>query len=89
MPVISMFYGLIIRMYSFDNLRHKAPHIHVQYGDQTAVIGIPDGNCIEGEIKSNKMKLVQAWIEIHREELMRDWHLAIEGHKIISIEPLR
>ena len=89
MPVVSMFYGLIIRMYHFDNLRHKAPNIYMQYGDQTAVIGIPDGNMLDGELKPNKMKLVQAWIEIHQEELMADWQLAIKGQNIESIAPLR
>ena len=32
-PVISMFYGLIVRMYAFDTQKHQAPHIHVQYAD--------------------------------------------------------
>ena len=60
MPVISMFYGVIVMMYYFDNRRHHEPHIHVKYGDEEAVISIPDGNVIEGAIRSNKLKLVQA-----------------------------
>ena len=48
MPVISMFYGLIVRMYYFDQQKHKSPHIHVQYEDQQVVIGIPDGTILEG-----------------------------------------
>lgn len=63
MPVISMFYGLIIRMFFLDTDRHKAPHIHVQYAEQTAVIRIPDGVVLEGELKASKMRLVLAWIE--------------------------
>lgn len=43
MPVISMFYGIIVLMYYFDNRRHQHPHIHVQYSDEEAVISIPDG----------------------------------------------
>lgn len=54
MPVISMFYGLIIRMYYFDDQKHKFPHIHVQYGEQQVVIQIPDGVIIDGELKPNK-----------------------------------
>ncbi len=72
MPVISMFYGVIVMMYYFDNRRHQLPHIHVQYGDEEAVISIPDGDVIEGSIRANKLKLVQAWIEIHQEDLMAD-----------------
>ena len=89
MPVISMFYGVIVMMYYFDNRRHHTPHIHVKYGDQEAVVSIPEGDLIEGELRSNKMKLVQAWIEIHQEDLMADWDLAINGHEVFKIEPLR
>jgi hypothetical protein len=89
MPVVSMFYGLIVRMYYFDTQKHRAPHIHVQYGEQHVVIGIPDGAVLDGELKANKLKLVQAWIEIHQEELMADWQLAVEGQKVFTIDPLR
>lgn len=30
MPVISMFYGVIVMMYFFDDKKHHRPHIHVQ-----------------------------------------------------------
>ena len=53
-----MFYGIIISIYYFDNKRHSLPHIHVSYGEQEAVFGIPDGNIIEGNLQSNKTKLV-------------------------------
>ncbi|OGR50782.1 MAG: hypothetical protein A3I11_06670 [Elusimicrobia bacterium RIFCSPLOWO2_02_FULL_39_32] len=89
MPVISMFYGIIIRMFYFDTAKHKSPHIHVQYGEQHAVIHIPDGKILEGKVKSAKLKLIQAWIEIHREDIMADWKLAMEGQSVFKIEPLR
>ncbi|MDP8243656.1 MAG: DUF4160 domain-containing protein [Candidatus Hinthialibacter antarcticus] len=89
MPVISMFYGLIIRMYYFDNQKHKSPHIHVQYGEQQVVIRIPDGAVLEGELKPQKLKLIHAWVEIHQEDLMANWQLAIEGQKVFTIVPLR
>ena len=81
MPVISMFYGVIVLMYYFDNRKHQLPHIHVQYSDEEAVI--------EGSIKTSKLKLVRAWIEIHQEELMADWQLAVTGQQIFKIDPLR
>ena len=89
MPVISMFYGIIVLMYYFDNRRHQQPHIHVQYSDEEAVISIPDGTVIEGSIKSSKLKLVQAWVEIHQDELMADWRLATNGQSVFKIEPLK
>ncbi|HEX8567302.1 MAG TPA: DUF4160 domain-containing protein [Pyrinomonadaceae bacterium] len=89
MPVISMFYGIIVLMYYFDNRQHQLAHIHVQYSGEEAVISIPDGNVIEGSIRANKLKLVQAWIEIHREDLMANWELAVNGQQVFRIEPLR
>ena len=65
------------------------PHIHVEYQGQHAVVEIPTGEILEGEIRPNKMKLVQAWIEIHQDELMADWALAIEGESVIKIDPLK
>jgi hypothetical protein len=53
------------------------------------VISIPDGEVIEGTLRTAKLKLVQAWIEIHKDELMADWRLAVNGHSIFRIEPLK
>lgn len=89
MPVISMFYGIIIRMFYFDNQEHNLPHIHVEYAGEKAVLAIPSGNIIAGSLAANKLKLVQAWIEIHGEELMANWHLAIEGSTVFKIDPLK
>ena len=89
MPIISMFYGIIIYMYALDTKQHHLPHIHVEYYGMEAVISIPNGDIIVGEISTNKMKLLQAWIEIHREELMADWAIAVKGGEIFRIDPLR
>ena len=89
MPTISMFYGLIIRMYYFDNQQHHTPHIHVVYQDQEAVIEIPSGAVLEGTLPKAKLKLIVAWIEIHQESLMADWQLALNGEPVFKIEPLR
>ena len=89
MPTISMFYGIIISMYFFDNKQHQMPHIHVKYQEQEAVFSIPEGDIIEGKLRKNKIKLVQAWIEIHKEELMANWELAVNGQDIFRIDPLK
>lgn len=89
MAIISMFYGIIISMYFIDNRQHHLPHIHVMYQGEEAVIGIEDGEIIEGMIKKSKLRLVQAWIEIHRDELKADWDLAIKGENIFRIDPLK
>lgn len=89
MPAISMFYGLIVYMYYLDNKQHNFPHIHVRYQDQEGVYRIPDGVLIEGNLPSGKSKLVEAWIELRNDELMADWHLAVNGEKLFNIEPLK
>ena len=89
MPIISMFYGIIIAMYFMDKQKHKKPHIHAKYQEQEVIIALPDGVVIEGRFPANKLKLVQAWIEIHRDELMADWELAVNGESVFKIDPLK
>jgi hypothetical protein len=89
MPTISMFYGILIMMYFYDNKKHSRPHIHAEYGEQVASIAIDDGEVLSGSLPPSKMKLVQAWIEIHKEDLMADWKLAVAGEPVFKIDPLR
>jgi hypothetical protein len=49
----------------------------------------PEGNLIEGSLPGNKEKLIQAWIEIRREDLMANWQLAVTGNKVFTIDPLK
>ncbi len=88
MPTISMFYGLLIRMFFRDLERHHVPHIHADYQGQVAVYSILDGALLAGELPSNKHKLVVAWIEIHHEDLLADWDLAVNGQKLFPIKGL-
>jgi len=88
MPIISMFYGIIVYMYFYDNKRHNMPHFHVEYAEHTAVVSIDDGVILEGALPGNKMKLVAAWAEIHREDLLADWKLAVHGQPTATIKPL-
>ena len=74
---------------NFDDRRHKKPHIHVKYQEYESVVGLPDGEVLEGQMPINKMKLVQAWIEIHKDELMADWELASSGQNVFRIDPLK
>ena len=89
MPTISMFYGILILMYFYDNKKHSVPHIHAEYGEYEATIAIGDGSVLGGSLPPAKMKLVQAWIEIHRDDLMADWKLAVSGEPVFKIDPLR
>ena len=87
-PIISMFYGIIIRMYLIDNQHHDLPHIHAKYAEFEASIGISDGEILVGDLLRKQLRLVQAWIELHRDELMADWELALSGELPYKIAPL-
>ena len=88
MPTISIFYGILIRMFFRDTDKHHVPHIHADYQGQVAVYSIPDGSLLAGALPPNKHKLVLAWIEIHQEDLLADWSLAVNGNKPLPIKGL-
>ena len=89
MPIISMFYGIVVMMFFDDCRKHKKPHVHVEYQEHEAVVSIPEGKLLRGALPQTKLKLVAAWIEIHREELMADWTLAARKEPVFKIEPLK
>lgn len=88
MPVISMFYGIIVRMYKEVGGKHNMPHIHAEYSGEEIVIAL-DGTILEGAIAKNKLKLLEAWMEIHKEDLEANWKLLSDGEQFYKIEPLK
>ena len=72
MPTISMFYGILIRMFFRDIDKHKTPHIHAEFQGENAVYSISDGELLAGKINHKKQKLILAWIEIHQDDLLAD-----------------
>jgi hypothetical protein len=89
MAVLSMFYGIIVSIYYLDNRQHKLPHVHAKYQEYEVILTIPEGNILDGDMPVNKLKLVQAWMEIHKDELLADWELAVSGLNVFQIEPLK
>lgn len=89
MPTISMFYGILISLFYRDNRRHHQPHIHARYQGEAAAFAIEDGVVLDGKLPSKQSKMVQAWIEIHRDELLADWELAANGEEPFRIAPLQ
>jgi len=72
MPVISRFYGLIIKMY-FQQSEHQPPHIHVSYAEYAGSIIIANGEVLEGDLPNKALSLVREWLSLHREELQKMW----------------
>ena len=78
MPEICRFYGIIIQMFFND---HNPQHFKIKYGEFEANILIESGNLLNGDFPISKLKLVQAWAEIHKEELLKMWD-SKDFHKI-------
>ena len=72
MPVISRFYGMIIKMF-FLASEHNPPHIHVVYGEYVGVIDIRTLQMIQGDLPNKALKIVQEWTQIHQAELLKMW----------------
>lgn len=82
MLVISVFFGIIIRMYYDD---HNPPHIHAEYQGHKALLDLR-GNILKGDLKSRTaLKLVRDWIDFRYEELIEDWELARKGEEMKKI----
>ncbi len=88
MPTLSMFYGIIIRMYCAPG-EHNPPHFHAYYQDSKAIVDIRTCEMVEGTLPARQRKLVLAWAELHKDELVADWQLASNGELPYPIEPLR
>ena len=88
MPTLSMFFGIIIRLY-YGMTEHNPPHFHAYFQDFKASIDIDTCEIIEGELPSKQRKLVLAWAELHKDELLADWQLAQKGEEPFKIEPLK
>ena len=76
-------------MYWYDNKEHKLPHVHVKYQEYQAIFSISDAKLLSGKLPANKQKMVEVWLELHKEELLADWELASKGAELFRIEPLR
>ena len=85
MAAISMFFGIVIQMFSDD---HNPPHFHARYQGYRASFDL-DGNLREGAMPRKQQRLITAWTEIHREELEENWKLIEKGEALSKIDPLR
>ena len=83
MPVLSRFYGIIIRMY-FQQSEHNPPHFHAIYGDNVAAVSIKDGKILDGYLPKKALEMVLEWNELHKNELLKIW----ETQEFIALSPL-
>jgi hypothetical protein len=74
MPIISAFFGIIIRMYFKDTEQHNKPHFHAKYGEYEASFDL-HGNLLAGDFPPKQSRYVNVWADIHNEELSALWEI--------------
>ncbi len=87
MPELSRFFGIVIRMY-VETGSHHAAHFHAYYQDMVAVFSIETLDVLAGSLPLRQRRLVEAWAEIHREELVVNWQRLQSGSIRVPIKPL-
>jgi uncharacterized protein DUF4160 len=88
-PELARFFGIIIRMYAEAGGPHHRPHFHAYYQEEVAIYAIDSIDLIAGSFPRPQQRLVEAWAEIHREELLANWERLQQGRAPDRIEPLR
>ena len=84
MPVLSNFYGIIIKMY-FQQSEHNPPHIHAIYGENVGIIDINTIEMLEGDLPARALKLVQDWVKDNKNDLLKIWNT----QEFKKIKPLK
>jgi hypothetical protein len=88
MPELCRFFGIIIRMYIEAGGPHHLPHFHAYYVDEAAVFSLDPVDLIAGALPRRQRRLVEAWAELHQEELRSDWERLQAGRAPLPIDPL-
>lgn len=88
MPELCRFFGIIIRMYMEVGQPHQLPHFHAYYQEDTAVFGLDPIDLLAGTLPRRQQRLVEAWAELHQEELRADWDRLQRGQAPVPIDPL-
>lgn len=89
MPELSRFFGIIIRMFAEPSTPHHTPHFHAYYQKHAAVFTILPIALVAGSIPQRQQRLVEAWAELHQDELLADWNLLDQGRRPARIAPLQ
>jgi hypothetical protein len=85
MPTISVFFGIVIKMFYDD---HNPPHFHAEHQGEKAVFDFR-GNMLRGKISSRTaVKLIREWVDLHESDLAANWAEMLAGREIRRIEPL-
>ena len=76
-------------MYAEPFAPHHRPHFHAYYQDSVGVYAIDTIELMAGELPRRQQRLVEAWAELHQEELLADWERSQSGQRLFKIDPLQ
>jgi hypothetical protein len=85
MPTISIFYGIIIRMFYNE---HAPPHFHAEYAGAKVAINIQTLEVMEGKLQARALNMVREWARFHQAELLENWELCQQHQQPRQLEPL-
>lgn len=88
MPELARFFGIIIRMYAEPDSSHHTAHFHAYYQNAVAIYSIDPIELISGSLQKRQQRLVEAWAELHQQELLSDWKRLESGQRPLPIPPL-
>ena len=89
MPELCRFFGIIIRMFAEAGAQHHVPHFHAYYQEDVGIFSVDPVEMIAGSLPRRQRRLVEAWAELHQNELLADWNVLQEGRPPRPIEPLK
>lgn len=85
MPIISIFFGIVIRMYYRE---HEPGHFHAEYQGQQGKFDF-SGSMTDGNIQSGTaLRLIREWAGAHGAELEANWVRMKAGQPLNGIAPL-
>jgi hypothetical protein len=89
MPEIARFQGIVIRMFVERGGKHHEPHFHAYYQDMVASYRITEVELLRGQLPTRQNRLVEAWVELHKDELLANWQRVQNDQLPVRIAPLR
>ena len=86
MPVISKFYGIVIRMLF---IRPFGAHFHAIYENCELIVGVAPLRIIQGDAPNRVREMVLEWASQHQEELLQAWRRLSAAQPPLPIAPLQ
>ena len=88
MPELSRFHGIIVRMFAEADIPHHRPHFHAYYQEHAVSVSLDTIEVLAGRLPRKQQRLVEAWAELHRDELTAAWQQLLGGDVPAKIDPL-